>query len=54
MVRGVDCTERLSKMKMVLTQCPLDLAKSLVIVGPAISSFGEGTVETKPFGWSEK
>lgn len=54
MVRGVDCAERLSKMKMVLIQCPLDLAKSLVIVGPAVSRFGERKVEQKPCGWSEK
>ena len=54
MVRGVDCAERLSTMKMVFIQRPLDLAKSLVVVDPAVSRFGEGTVEQKPVGWSEK
>ena len=49
MVRGADCAERLSKMKTVLIQCPLDLAKSLVIGDPAVSRFGEGKVEEKPF-----
>lgn len=45
MVRGADCAERLSKMKMVLIQCSLDLAKSLVIGDSAVSRFGEGKVE---------
>lgn len=43
MVRGLECAERLSRMKIV--QYLLDLAKSLVIGDPAGSHFGEGKFE---------
>lgn len=33
----------------MIIQCPLDLAKSSVIGDPAVSRFGEGKVEYKPF-----